>query len=439
MSSLRRRLTLTLIAALVAGGLAAGLGLYVQAIDETNEQFDSELRSVSGNVSVEALLHSGASLADGEAEDDDVVVQLWRPDGGLAYHSDEEIAPRPRLFHTAEVLPTANDRWYSYSRRLGDGRLLQVAQPDSARREIAAGLAFRLLVPLLVVVPLLAAFAAWMIAQQLRPVRELAARLAHRSPDDDSPITLPGLPAELAPMVAALNELFRRHAASAEQQRAFLAEAAHELRTPVAAVQLQAQRARRADNEAARHEAFTTLASGIDRLTRVVAQLLSLARSEVQAASANRQQVVQLDAKLKEWLAGLYPLAQAKRLDLGLSRADACQVLGDVNGLHSLVSNLLHNAIAFSPEGGQINVALCVAAGWAELTVTDSGPGIAPERREQMFQRFARGGDAPASGSGLGLAIVREQSIRHGGTVQLLDNPAGGGLQARVRLPLRIP
>ena len=110
MSSLRRRLTLTLIAALVAGGLAAGLGLYVQAIDETNEQFDSELRSVSGNVSVEALLHSGASSANGDTEDDDVVVQLWRPDGGLAYHSDEEIAPRPRLFHTAEVLPTANDR-----------------------------------------------------------------------------------------------------------------------------------------------------------------------------------------------------------------------------------------------------------------------------------------------------------------------------------------
>ena len=334
------------------------------------------------------------------------------------------------------MLPTASDRWFSYSRRLQDGRLLQVAQPESARREMAAESALRLLIPLLVVLPFLAAFVAWMIARQLRPLNQLALRLAHRAPDDDSPVVVANAPREMLPTVAALNELLMRQAAAADQQRAFLAEAAHELRTPVAVVKLQAQLARKSSGSSAREAAFATLETGIDRLTHLVTQLLALARSEAQAAAANHKQILQLDMKLKEWLAVLYPLSQAKGLDLGLTRADDCKVLGDPDGLESLVANLLQNAIAYTPTGGQINVALVRAEGCAELTVADSGPGVAPAHREQMFQRFVRGAHGSATGSGLGLAIARQQAARHAGTIELLDNASGTGLMVRVRLPV---
>ena len=437
MNSLRARLTLMLVIALVGSGLVAGVGLYYEAIDELNEQFGNELLTVSNNISGDSL-HKPRTTAFEAQEDDDVVVQLWSIDGRLEYHSDEEQAPFPKALRDPEVLPAANDSWHSYSRRLSDGRLLQVAQPVSARREMAVDSALRLLTPLLIVLPLLTALVAWLISIQLRPLRELAARLEARAPDDTTAVAVANAPQELLPVVTELNELFARQAAEAERQRVFLADAAHELRTPVAVVKLQVQRAQAARNDDERSDAFGALALGIERLNLLVGQLLTLARSESQAMVENRKQLLRLDEKLKEWLAAMHPLAQEKNLDLGLVRADACQVFGDPNGLQSLVFNLVHNAIAYTPDHGQINVSLIVIGDAALISVSDTGPGVDAAQREEMFKRFVRGADATAMGSGLGLAIVREQAARHGGTVALLDNPAGQGLTAEVRLPLAV-
>ena len=438
MNSLRARLTLMLVIALLGSGVVAGVGLYAQAIVEINEQFDSELLTVSNNISAESLPNQKTASFEEAQEDDDVVVQLWNTDGQLAYHSDEEQAPFPKALRDPEVLPAANDRWHSYSRRLSDGRLLQVAQPVSARREMAVGSALRLLTPLLIVLPLLTALVAWLISIQLRPLRELAARLEARTPDDTTAVAIANAPQELLPVVTELNELFARQAAEAERQRVFLADAAHELRTPVAVVKLQVQRAQAARSDDERSDAFGALALGIERLNLLVGQLLTLARSESRAMVENRKQLLPLDEKLKEWLAAMHPLAQEKNLDLGLVRADACQVFGDPNGLQSLVFNLVHNAIAYTPDYGQINVSLIVIGDAALIRVSDTGPGVDAAQREDMFKRFVRGADATAMGTGLGLAIVREQAARHGGTVALLDNPAGQGLTAEVRLPLAV-
>lgn len=435
MTSLRRRLTVTISLALFVGGLAAAVGLYLQAIEEINEQFDVQLPAISNNIAAEALLNLDRSVLSGVEEDDEIVVQLWSADGQLRYHSDAVLAPFPKWLRKIETLPAQDDDWISYSRPLSDGRVLQVAQSASERHEMAAESAFSLLLPLLIIMPLLAGVVTLILSRELKPLRQLSRHLERRAAEDDTPVNVIDLSSELTPVVESLNQLFARQAAAATRQRVFLAEAAHELRTPIAVVKLQAQLVRQAKSPEQQQQALRVLDSGIERLNNLGTQLLALARSESQTVDTHRKEVLQLDHKLREWLAVLYPLAHEKQLDLGLLQADACQVAGDANGLESLVTNLLQNAIAYTPSNGRIDVTLTAEAEHVLLAVSDTGCGIQLEDREKMFERFVRGPQAAATGSGLGLAIVREQAARHGGSVELAGNATGQGLTARVTLP----
>lgn len=439
MSSLTRRLSLTLFIALGVGGLVAALGLYWQAMEELNEQFDSRLSDVANNLSATALQQQAPrKLRTDEEPEDDIVVQLWAANGQLLYHSDAEQAPFP-IQPGSGLYRLNGEEWHSYARLLADGRLLQVAQLADARSEMAVASAVKLLIPLAVIIPLLALFVTWLIWHQLSPLRSLARQLQHRGTDDASPLRADQPPKELAPIIAALNALFVRQARAAEQQRVFLAEAAHELRTPVAVVQLQLQQAQHAPSEAGRQQALSTLQQGVERLSHLVTQLLALARSDAGALGAQAKTRIALDNKLREWLAELHPMAEAKSLDLGLIHTQPCDVLGHPSGLQSLVVNIVQNAIAYTPAGGAIDVSLAIREGGICLTVSDTGPGIAVADREPMFNRFARGQSTTQVGSGLGLAIVREQAARHGGRVQLLDGPNGRGLSVVVSLPLAAP
>lgn len=433
-SSLRRRLVLTMLVGGMIGSLIGIFGLYWQAVEELNELFDDRLQAIGNNLAPQTLGPGDQRTVD-EAEDD-IVIQLWAGDGSLKYASSaEEQAPIPSAAGLV-TLRSPDEDWRSYSRAMPDGGWLQVAQELSARREIAATTTLRLLLPLLGVLPLLAVFTSLGISRLLRPLRTLADQLQRGGPYKQVRVVVDDAPSELGPVIEALNDLLARQADAARRQQAFLADAAHELRTPLTVVGLQVQRAQQARSPAERSDALEALKSGVDRAARLVTQLLALARSEPGVSPERPLRTLNLESLLKTVLAELYPLAANKEVDLGLVTSQPCMVDSDGEGLRSLVTNLVDNAIRHTPAGGRVDVSLQADAVQASLLISDTGCGIAPDRRQAVFERFVRDGEADASGTGLGLAIVRQEVDRHGGSIELEDGVSGCGLAVRVLLPV---
>jgi two-component system, OmpR family, sensor kinase len=242
------------------------------------------------------------------------------------------------------------------------------------------------------------------------------------------------LPDELLPLAAALNDLLARLRGALERERAFMADAAHELRTPLTALHLQTGMLARASSEAERAAAMETLSAGVQRAIRLVEQLLSLARQEPRAQG--ERVPVRLDELAREVVAELVPLADSGRIDLGVSTAQPVSVRGDPDDLRTLLRNLADNAVRYTEAGGRVDVSVEeVPAGdgrMARLTVSDNGPGIPPEERERVFDRFYRRAGTTPPGSGLGLSIVKSIAEAHGATLSLADGPSGKGLSVTV-------
>ncbi len=434
MTSLRRRLMLTLLVGLFLGGVIGAVSIYRDTIEELSELFDDRLQTLGDNLTPQTL-DRDAAIENDEVEDE-IVVQLWGADGRLRFTSNQRVAPPIPITAGMVSIDTTGEDWRSYARRVDGGGFLQVAQAMSERQEAAAETAFRLLLPFMVLMPVLAAYTAWAVSRQLRPLRALADQLRVRGVKTQSIVVVDDAPLELVPVVSALNELLDRQADASRQQRAFLADAAHELRTPLAVVSLQAQRARQAVSHSERREALDALKAGVDRATRLVTQLLALARSEGGDSPAQNLAPVDLEHLLKTVLAELHPLAAQRQLDLGLTESVACVVNGDSQSLRSLIVNLLDNAIRYTPTAGRIDVVLGVDGTQATLRISDTGPGIPQVLRQQVFERFMRGGMGDSGGTGLGLAIARQVAERHGGTIALEDAAAGAGLSVRVVLPV---
>lgn len=434
MTSLRRRLVVSLLISMLLGSVVAVVGLYWQSVEELDEMFDDRLRAIGDNLTPQTLSAREASNQD-EAEDD-IVIQLWSREGQLLFTSSvDDRAPKPKTAGLMTLSDTVED-WRSYSRTTKEGGWLQVAQEINARREMAASTTTRLLFPLLVVLPFLAMFTSWAISRQLRPLRSLADQLQRGGPQKQVRVLVDDAPRELMPVIRALNDLLARQADAARKQQAFLADAAHELRTPLTVVGLQVQRAQRAETHADRRESLDALKAAVERATRLVTQLLALARTESGRAQEQAFALVNLETLLTTVLAELFPLAANKDIDLGLVVSQPCMVYADGENLRSLIINLVDNAVRHTPNGGRVDVSLQATNEIATLVISDTGCGIAPDRRQAVFERFVREGLADSSGTGLGLAIVRQAVERHGGTIALEDNESGIGLAVRVTLPL---
>jgi len=272
------------------------------------------------------------------------------------------------------------------------------------------------------------------VGRGLRPLDEVAFAVGKRSADALEPLPESSLPQEVQPLIAALNDLLARLGRSLSLQRSFIADAAHELRTPLTAVSLQLQVAERASTEAERAAAFSKLKGGIERATRLVEQLLTLARSEP-AAVEQPFTMVSLTEVARQVVAERASIAEARRLDLGLSGNTPLQILGDAEALRVMLGNLVDNAIHYTPPGGTVDVEAALDRGEACLIVIDTGPGIPAEERERVFDRFYRRAAAGEPGSGLGLAIVRKIAQRHRARVELGIGAGGRGLKVTVRFP----
>ncbi|MEN7528870.1 ATP-binding protein [Cupriavidus sp. DL-D2] len=442
MRSIQRTLLWWLAAGLIAGIAVATALIYGQARQEANALFDYQMKQVAAALpsqfSVPVMPPFGASdgaSADLLHADEDVVIHIWDGSGRSLYlsHAQPVLPARAELgFSDAR---TESGEWRIYSVQLGPA-VVQIAQPQSARRTLAAHMALRTVAPLLLLLPLLAWLIWLAVGRGLRPLREIATEVCARDANTLAPLAVRDMPDEIAPLSAALNQLLARLAHAIDTQRAFVADAAHALRTPLTALQLQAQLVERADSAEARQAAVGHLKQGLERLTHLVAQLLTLARQEPGAAPPPHEPV-NLRTLAGEVVAHMSQAAIDRDIDLGLEESGAqgpVTIRGDADALRILLTNLVDNALHYIPRGGRVDVQVAHTAEGIELTVTDNGPGIPAAERARVFDRFYRVPDAPTGGSGLGLAIVAEVAQSHGARVALED--AAPGLRVRVVFPV---
>ena len=424
MNSIRQRLLLWLIVGMLISTGIAGLSMYWLAQDEANELFDYQIKQIA--LSLPGRSQLPAVTAGDEDPEEDNVIQVWDAQGKLLFVSYPSRA-LPR--YAATGLHTVNYRqqpWrlYSTQRR---GQYIQVAQPMTVREELAAALAVRMLMPFFVLIPLLAGLIWWSVGRSLRPMQTVTTALATRHADAMQPLDEANLPQEIKPMVIALNQLLMRLNQAMQTQRAFIADAAHELRSPLTALKLQLQLTERAASDEQRAIAFTRLNQRLDRSIHLVQQLLTLARSEPRLEQANFV-TVDLSALAQEVAQDFMPLAEAHQTDLQLEVQPDVLISGSLADLRTLISNLVDNAIRYTPDAGQVRIYVSREAGQAVLRVIDNGSGIPAHERERVFDRFYRREGTEVTGSGLGLAIVRNIAEVHHAELGLSDNSNGSGL-----------
>ena len=441
--SLRGRLLWFVLVAILLAAVLQAMTAYRGALQQADAMFDDHLQQMAHSLRV------GVPLGIAQAEDDDgtgfdLYVQIWGQDGRQIFRSTRSALPPRAVLGFSDVEAHGN-RYRVYTLQT-PSQTVQIAQNLSARTARARGLALRAVLPFALLTPLLMLAVWWIIERSLAPIDRARRQVANRAADDFSPLAESGLPDEVRPLVDELNLLFGRVRGAFDAQKNFVADAAHELRSPLTALKLQAQALRRADREpAAREAGITRLNQGIDRAIRLVEQLLLLAREEAgiwqTGPGAER---VDLQTVVKLAVADVLPQARHKRIDLGLAENQPTlanvSVNGQVEALRILLRNLLDNALKYTPSGGQVDVSLQLDEGQAILAVEDSGPGIAADDRSRVFDRFFRASDvALEAGSGLGLAIVKVIADRHGVTLALDRSERLGGLKVNVRFPLAPP
>jgi two-component system OmpR family sensor kinase len=430
--SIRRWLLGWLIGGLLAALALAALGLYLQVRNEANALFDYELQAIAMSLP-EHIVAEPAVMSDPrfkEVAEDRVTISVWDPQGRALYQSSARFALdhlEPPGLHNLRAFER---RWRVYV-LAQPGRSVQVAQPTWVRDQLAARMAARMALPLLLAVPLVALFIWVVVGRGLRPLDALARAIGTRTPDSLAPLLLDSTPrVEVQPLVSALNTLLAQLAAALQAQRLFVADAAHELRSPLTALKLQLQLAQQESDHARRADLLGKLDERLDRMIHLVQQLLTLARTEVQPAEPFA--VLDLQALAGEVVGEYAPLAEHKRIDLGLVIRDAgvYRVEGDAAALFICLRNLVDNAVRYAGAASRVDVVLGVRAGRIELEVLDEGPGVAPGELERIFDRFYRGAAAAgggALGSGLGLAIARRIAEHHGLTLHVANRFAAAG------------
>ncbi len=359
---------------------------------------------------------------------------LWH--GGQLLYRSVDAKTVPAIEHTKVLFEVSVEGlpWRAYAEDSADGRTrFAVMTPGSPA---AAGLtpwsSGWLVLPLLVSLPLLV-IPAWLSVRfALRPWARLSSEIATRGADDLSPLQFTPRHRELSPLSRAVDQLLARLRQARERERSFIADAAHELRTPIAAMQINAEALQERQLPAEDKELLDGLLRSNARAGRLVAQLLALTRSD--ASPAQRvSAALDFEALVQDSLAQWAPVAQAKQIELDLESQAALRVDGDAESLRMLVDNLVGNAIKYSPSGGTVRVRAHRDDGRVQLVVVDEGPGITPELRARVFDRFYRVPGQTQPGSGLGLAIAKSVADRHGASLELADGPDAKGLLVRLR------
>lgn len=432
--SLRRRLLVYLLGAILLGAVAQALIAYLTALSQADVIFDRHMQKMAES------LRSGVPLTNAPNTDfnadratEDVVVQVWTAQGVPLFQSAAHRKLRQPSTPGFSNVTALDGRIYRVYVLQTPAQIIEIAQDMAARRDMASTLALRTVGPIMLLAPALMLVVWWAVGRSLAPVANVRSQMAARKADDLSPVSEEALPDEVRPLIQELNLLFERLHQAFDAQKSFVADAAHELRSPLAALKIQVQGLQRAPDEATREVAVKRLSAGIDRATHLVDQLLVLARQEASAASGV---VHDQDVDLAQ--VGLLALtdtllaAQTRQIDLGVHRADGAVLKGQPEALRVLIRNLLDNAIKYTPSGGTVDMDVHMGPAGPVILVEDSGPGIPEKDRDRVLDRFYRGSGTGPEGSGLGLAIVKTIADQHGAAVLIGESARLGGLRVQV-------
>lgn len=431
MTGIRHRLLLllgTLI--VVVSALQFGVS-FTAALDQTNRLFDEQMRQIAHTL---RLSKDGTVFgADQDFHTEyDLVIQMWHADQLIVYEERQHRMLPLRAPFGYSNITLANGEWRVYAAQYHGG-VVQVAQKLSMRRQEAVNLALHTLWPMLLLSLVLLAAMGWAVRFALRPLDAVRAQIASRDATALDPIALDAAPAEVLPLLQALNDLLARVADNVGLQRQFVADAAHELRSPLTVLRMQIQMLGGQQAEPERLASLAALTAAIGRSSRMAQQLLGLAQQDALDESASPAAIA-LNEFAAAAIAEMAPFAAARQIELGFLDALPVTVHGHADSLMILLRNLLDNAVRYTPAGGAVHIAVDSHHGHGVLTIADSGPGIPEAELPRVTDRFYRVPGSGDSGSGLGLSIVAA-AARHLNARLELRNASSGGLVAKVVFP----
>ena len=438
--SLQGRLLILVIGGVVIVWLITALFIWRDARNELDELLDSHLAQAAALL----VIQQTQSIDDDDTIDSrvphpyapKVAFQIFHEGQAVVRSANAPAEPMIPVNHEIgqgfATVQINGEAWrvFSTSGPREDTRVYVGERIDS-RTSILLAVLRGTLWPMAVALPLFGLATGWAVRQGVAPLKRLGRTIALRGPDDLAPVAMTQTPAEISPVLDALNQLFVRIQTVWEAERRFTADAAHELRTPIAAIRTQAQVALAETDDALRQHALRATLEGCDRATRLVNQLLVLSRLESEATLELTK--VDLSALAQRLVAELAPTAIAKRQSLAFDGARHCYVTGDEMLLAALVRNLVDNAIRYSPPGASVLVKTESDNSRAVLLVEDSGPGLADSDRPRLGERFFRVPGTAESGSGLGWSIVQRIVDLHSAAVNVRQSRALGGLEVQVR------
>lgn len=449
--SIRRRLVVTLLSVVAVSWLITALAVYFDSRHEIEELFDAHLaqsarallamsehelaeqqiyqRMLGGEGFTQSVeIPYGDTSGPGHEYEDKLAFQVWTSENHLALHSANTPTHQPLSAQTAGFSNQhiEGTRWRVFSLTgESSGIRILVGQSLEIRGELIGAISNRLLTPVLLSLPVLALLIWYGITHAMRPLLRLAENVRNLEPGQLKPLPLKDIPDESRPLVESLNLLFEQLQHAFDNERRFTADAAHELRTPLAALKVQAQVALGASDDEARQHALRRIIQGVDRATRLVEQLLTLARLDPEDALQDTAPL-KLPDLCQETLAEQANSARQKHIELALEATCSGQIMGNASAIHIMLRNLIDNAIRYTPEQGNVCIKIDGDDKATRLVISDSGPGIPVEERARVMERFYRSSSVQAPGSGLGMSIVQRIVEGHNATISLGESPLGG-------------
>ncbi|TAJ77968.1 MAG: two-component sensor histidine kinase [Gallionellaceae bacterium] len=412
-TSLQFRLSFMLALSILGIALVAGAFSFVSAYNEAHELQDDVLRQVAALVAQQPL-PPDSSGGNGRDRDDD-------PDSRVIVQQINDTAGPLTLPATLpdglQSLKADGEKYRVMVKTLRGGERIAVVQQAGFRDEIARDSALRTVMPFLLLIPVLLLIVADLVHKMFLPITVLSNEIDQRSEQELHPVEDGHLPVEVRPFVLAINRLLGRVDQTMAAQRRFVADAAHELRSPLTALSLQSERMAEANMSPAARERLDTLRQGIQRSKNLLDQLLALAKA--QSHNAAPKATVSVQAIYRRVLEDIMPLADAKQIDIGVEGQRDAHAWASELDMFVLVKNLVDNAIRYTPEHGRVDLSVGMADGRVVMTIKDTGPGIPIAERERVYDPFYRILGTAQAGSGLGLAIVKTTAEKIGAQVRL--------------------
>ncbi len=435
MISLKRQLIVWALGLFTVVGLLAGGISYLLALQDANVLLDHQLLLVAGSIDEGSQLPAMRAKFGGEnreEQESDFVIQVWfGKEKVRSSHPDFDLARGAVTGYANASL--RGQRWRAYTIVYPD-RTVQVSQSDAVRRKIATNAALRALLPIAGLYPLSWILVVFGIGHIFKPLAEVARAATQRDASSLDPLPMEHIPAEVAPLITEMNGLILRIRETIDAQRHFMLDAAHELRTPFAALQLQIENLSHGRSQEDVDARIAELKSGIQRASHLVAQLLHMARYGAEKKTVRSD--VDLRQLVKSCIGDFIPIAEKHRIDLGMTHDEHALIRANAGDLRILFNNLLDNAIRYTPVGGRIDVSVAVAGHVASVEILDNGPGIPEALLPRVFDRFFRIGGSETEGSGIGLAIVSAIASQESAEVRLSNRQDRNGLRATVSFTL---